>query len=118
MAIFHLPQFEREPFSQYLLRLDDYRAQYVYFMYEKCEIYDVVLQWITHDTRTILESMCYGAMCYLSVDDIWDLFESLPWHQWQYEYASESSVCPFPSPYDLHTQSPCIDQFKDVCDHH
>jgi len=35
MAIFHLPQFEHEPFWQYLSRLNEYRAQYVHFMYEK-----------------------------------------------------------------------------------
>jgi len=27
-------------------------------------------------------------------------------------------VCPFPHPYDLHAQSPYIDQLRDVCDHH
>ena len=35
MAIFHFPQFEHEPFWQYLSRLNDYRAQYVHSMYEK-----------------------------------------------------------------------------------
>jgi len=34
MAIFILPQFKREPFWQYLSRVNDYRAQYVHFMYE------------------------------------------------------------------------------------
>ena len=37
MAIFHLPQFEYEPFWQYLPRLNDYRAEHVHFMYEKWE---------------------------------------------------------------------------------
>ena len=50
MAIFHLPQFEHEPFWQYLSRLNDYRAQYVLFEYEKWEICDVVLEGITHKT--------------------------------------------------------------------
>ena len=27
-------------------------------------------------------------------------------------------MCPFPPPHDLHAQSPCVDQFRDVCDHH
>ena len=35
MALFHFPQFEHEPFWQYLSRLNDYRAQYVLSMYEK-----------------------------------------------------------------------------------
>jgi len=35
MVIFHLSQFEHEPFCQYLSRLNDYRAQYVLFQYEK-----------------------------------------------------------------------------------
>jgi len=43
MTIFHLPQFEHEPFWQYLSRLNDYHPQYVLFEYEKWEIYDVVL---------------------------------------------------------------------------
>jgi len=47
MVIFHLPQFEHEPFWQYLFRLNDYRAQYVYCMYKIC---DVVLERITHET--------------------------------------------------------------------
>jgi len=50
------------------------------------------LKWITYETRVILESMCYGNMCYLSVDNMWDLFEPLAWHQWHYEYASKSFV--------------------------
>ena len=35
MAIFYFPQFEHEPFWQYLSRLNGYRAQYVLSMYEK-----------------------------------------------------------------------------------
>ena len=77
MAVFHLPQFEYEPFWQYLSRFDDYRAQHVHFMYEKWEICDVMLAGITHETRAILESMCYGGLCSLDVDGMWDLFESL-----------------------------------------
>ena len=46
-------------------------------MYKKWEIYDVVLDGIIYDTRATLESMCYGGVYYLSVDDMWDLFESL-----------------------------------------
>ena len=38
MAIFHLPQFEHEPFGQYLSRLNDYHAQYVLFEYEEWKI--------------------------------------------------------------------------------
>jgi len=68
MVIFHLPQFEHEPFRQYLSRLNDYHAQYVHFMYEKWEICNVVLEGITHETRTTLESMCYGGLCSSNVD--------------------------------------------------
>ena len=32
MAIFRLPQFDHEPFLQYLSRLNDYRAQYMHFI--------------------------------------------------------------------------------------
>ena len=35
MAVFHFPHFEHEPYCQYLSRLNDYRAHYVHFMYEK-----------------------------------------------------------------------------------
>ena len=44
MTIVHLPQFEHETFWQYLSRLNDYRAQYVYFTYEKWKICNVVLE--------------------------------------------------------------------------
>ena len=87
-------------------------------MFEKWEIWDVVLEGITHESRATLESMCYGGLCSLNVDDMWDLFEYLPSYQWQYECSSESFACPSPRPYDLHTQSPYVDQFRDACDHY
>jgi len=92
MTIFHLPQFEQEPFWQYLSRLNDYCAQYVHVMYEKWEIYDVLLERITHETRATLKSMCYGGLCSLNVDNRWDFFESLASYQWQCECASEFCV--------------------------
>ena len=70
MVIFHLPQFEHEPFWQYLSRLNYYRAQYVHFMYEKWKTCDVVLKGITHETRATLESMCYSSLSSVSVDDM------------------------------------------------
>jgi len=57
--------------------LNDYRAQYVPFTYEKWKTCNVVLEGITLETRATLESMCYGGICPLDVDDI--LFESLAW---------------------------------------
>ena len=70
MAIFHFPQFEHEPFWQYLSRLNDYRAQYVHSMFEKWEICDVMLAGITHKTQATFESMCYGSLCSLNADDM------------------------------------------------
>ena len=61
--------------------------------------------------------MCYGGLCSLNLDDMWDLFESLASYQWQYECASESFAFPSLPPYDLHAQSPCVDQFGDAYDH-
>jgi len=109
MAIFHLPQFEHQPFWRYLSRLNDYPAQYMHFIYKKREICDVVLEGITHETRATLESMCYGGLCALNVDDMWDLFKSLTSYQWQCECVRESFVYPSLHPYDLHAQSPCVD---------
>ena len=60
--------------------------------------------------------MCYCDLCSLNVDHMWDLFKCLASYQWQYECASESFACPSLPPYDLHAQSPCADQFKNVCD--
>jgi len=54
-----------------------------------------------YEIRATLESVCYASMHYLSVDDLWDLFESVASYQWHYEYASDYFVCPFPRPYDL-----------------
>jgi len=76
VAIFHLPQFEHEPFWQYLSRLNDYRAQYMHFIYEKWKIRNVVLVGITHETRFTLESYV-GGLSSLNVDDTWNLFEPL-----------------------------------------
>jgi len=50
--------------------LNYYRAQYAHFTYDKWEVYNVVLEGITHETRATLESMCYGGMCSLDVDDM------------------------------------------------
>ena len=86
-------------------------------MYETWEICDVVLEGITHETRATLESMCYGALCLLNADDMWDFFEYLAFYQWQYDWANESFACSSPPPYDLYTQSSCVDQFSDACDH-
>jgi len=54
--------------------------------------------------------------CSLNVDDMWDLLEYLASYHWKYECANESFACPSPPPYDSHTQSPCVDQFRDACD--
>jgi len=73
----------------------------VHFTYAKWKICNVVLEGITYETRAILESICYGGLCSLDVDDMWDLFESLALHQWHHEIASESFVYPSPISYDL-----------------
>ena len=70
MDISQLPQFRHEPFWQYLSQLNEYHAQYVLLEYEKWEICDVVLEGITHETRATLESMCYGGMHFLDIDDM------------------------------------------------
>jgi len=62
--------------------------------------------------------MCYDGLCSLNVDDMWDLFESLTSFQWQCECASESFAYPSQPPYDLHAQSPRVDQCRDVYDHY
>jgi len=40
-------------------------------------ICSIVIEGITHETRATLESMCYGGLCSLCGDDLWDLFEFL-----------------------------------------
>ena len=114
MAIFHLAQFEHEPFWQHLFRLNDYHTQYVHFMYEKGERCKVALEGITYKTWATLGLVCYGGLCSFNVDDVWDLLESLSLYQWQCEYVSESFGCPSPPPYDLHAQYPCVYQVTDV----
>jgi len=78
-------------------------------MFKIWEICDVVLEGITHETQAILESLCYGGLYSLNVDDMWDLFEYLASSQWQHECASDSFMYASPPPYDLHAQSPCVD---------
>jgi len=62
--------------------------------------------------------MCYGGLCSLNADDMWDLCESLASYQWQFECASNAFVYPSPPPYDFHAQSPCTNQIRDACDHY
>ena len=82
------------------------------------ELYNVVLEGITHETRATLESMCYGGLCLLNADDMWDLFESLASYQWQCECASEAFVYPSAPPHDFHAQSPYTDQIRGAYDHY
>ena len=81
MAVFYLSQFEHVPFWQYFSRLNDYRVHCVYFTYKKWEICNVILGEITYETGATHEFMCYGGMCSLNADDMWDLFESLAWYR-------------------------------------
>ena len=87
-------------------------------MYEKKEKCNAVLKGITHETQATLKSMCYSGLCFLNVDDIRDLLESLAPYHWQCAYASESFVCPSLPMSNLHAQSPCVDQFTGGCHHH
>jgi len=77
----------------------------------------VVLEGITHETRATLESMCYGNLYSLDVDDIWGLFESFAWYQWHFEIASESFVRPSPISYDFHAYSPFVFSYCESFDH-
>jgi len=52
---------------------------------EKRKIRDVVLEGIRHVILATPKSTCCGGICYLNVDDMWDLFKSLAWYQWQFE---------------------------------
>jgi len=76
-----------------------------------------VLEGITLETRATLESMCYGGLCSLNVDDMWDLFESLPWYQWHPEIASESFECLSSTSYDFHAYSPLVCSYCHSLDH-
>jgi len=96
----------------YLYILNEYRAQYVHFTYEKWEICNVFLEQIKNETRAIFECMCYGGICSLNVADTWEFFESVAPYQWHCECTSESFVDLCPPPYGLHAQSPYVDQLK------
>jgi len=54
MLVSRFPQFKHGAFWQYLSRLNDYHAQYVFFTYEKWEIYEVILEGIIHETQATL----------------------------------------------------------------
>ena len=75
-------------------------VQYLLFEYEKWEIYEAVLEGITPESRAILESLCYGGLHSLGVDDMRDLFESLAWHQSQSDDARD--------PYHQHFSYPHV----------
>ena len=115
---FSLLQIENESFWQHLSRLNDYHAHYKHFKSKKWKICNFELEGITHETPTTLESICYNRMCYLNVDYIWDLFESLTWYQQRFESANESFMFPSSLPYGLYAQSLCVDQLRDLCHHH
>ena len=95
--------------------MDGYRPEYAYFEYEKWKICNVVLEAIINETQATLEFMYYGDLCYLNVDDIWDLFESLASYQWNCECASEASVCPSPPPPDTCSYCQSFDHDVNSC---
>jgi len=71
------------------------------------KICNVVLERIKYETQVIFESMCSGSMCYLNIDDMWDLIESLTWYQWQCKRGRLLCALPhFPMVYalNLHVQ--------------
>jgi len=61
--------------------------------------------------------MCYGDICFLDLGDMWDIFESLLWHQWHHKIASESFVCPSPTSYDFQAYSPLVCSYCKCFDH-
>ena len=65
----------------------------MYFKYKNLKVYNVVLEEITQEARVILRSMCYGGLCSLNIDDMWNLFKALAWYKWQCESVSESFAC-------------------------
>jgi len=75
-----------------------------------------MLKGITHETQATLESMCYGGLCSLDVDDMRDLFEFLAQYQW-HENANEPFVCLSLISYDLHAYSPLMCSYCQSFDH-
>jgi len=74
-----------------------------------------VLEGITPETRAILESICYGGLGSLDVDDMWDLFESLTWHQWQLNDARDRYHHHFSYPHVLCSFFQSLDHDVNSC---
>ena len=53
----------------------------------------------------------------LDVDDLWDLFESLAWSQWNHERASDCFECPSHTFHDSHAYSPLQCSYCQPVDH-
>ena len=89
MPVFNFPQFEHEPFWNYLSRLNDYRAQ-LNRNFEKWEICEVIILGLNSEFKGHVESMCQGGLIGLlskTQEEVWDFFEYLAWDTYEFEQA-------------------------------
>jgi len=77
MPIFNFPQFEHEPFLNYFLTLNAYRAQ-LNQNFEKWEICKIIVVGLNSKSRGYVESTCLGGVLGLlrrTQDEIWVFFK-------------------------------------------
>jgi len=87
MPAFNFLQFEHEPFSSYLSRLNNYRAQ-LNQQFKKWEIYEVIFVGLNAKYRGYVESMHLGGLLGLlfkTQDEVWDVFNKLAWDTYAFE---------------------------------
>ena len=89
MPAFHFPQFQHEPFWNYLSRLNAYRAQ-LNHNFEKWKICEVIVVGLNSEFRGHVEPIYLGGLLGLltrTQDEIWDFFENLAWDNYEFEQA-------------------------------
>jgi len=92
MPVFNFPQFEHEPFWNYLSRLNDYRAQ-LNQNFQKWKIYKVIVVGLNIETRRYEESLCLGGIIRLlsrTQDKVWNFFEKLAYDIYEFNQAKKN----------------------------
>ena len=73
MTVFHLPQYEHEPFWRHLSRLNEYHAQ-LNHNFEKWEICEVITVGLNVESVSYIESLCPGGLIELlskTQNEVW-----------------------------------------------
>ena len=118
MGLFNFQQFEREPFWNYISRLNDYRAQ-LNHNFEKWEICEVILEGLNFESKSYIRSIFPGGLRELiskTPNEVWDVFEKVAWETYTIDQAKQSVRSPSHEEYNFQANFYPSDHFMNSYD--